>query len=260
MAMKHVYVTAHGEFTATPWVQERAQMGWRLAFAPVATAPAKGETWQPMDNGDPVPEFGTQAGTNGVLTKTWTCRVGPIGSGENFGATEQIDAAEDVRTFLNAIKAYTYSGFRWTHVKMAPIDQNGKTVGTGSTYTFTSPVIGTGTTLMGPQVALAVTLRANIVGRKGRGRFYLPALPQSLATSDATASGTPRTTIIGHAKTLVDDLQNLPGFSLHTGIVAVTSAGASEAVRPVELRIGDRFDTIKSRRAQVDETYTELAL
>lgn len=260
MAMKHVYITAHGEFTNAYWAQEKAQIGIRLAFAPVVGAPDKGATFAPIDNGDPVPEFGTQAGTNGTLTKTWKCRVGDVGSLENFDATQQIDAAEDVRTFLNAVKAYTYSGFRWTHVKMAPIDGNGRTVGTASTYNFTTPVVGTGTTLMGPQVALAVTLRANIVGRKGRGRFYLPAVPQSIASSDCIVSSTPRSTILTAAKTMIDDLQNLPGLSNFTGLVVVQSAAATTAVRPVELRIGDRLDTIKSRRAQVEETYTDLAL
>lgn len=258
--MQHVYVTAHGEFTSAGWVGEKAQFGVRLVFAPVVSAPDMGSTFTPMLNGTPVPEFGTQAGTNGVLTKTWTARIGGAGSGENFDASQQIDAAEEVRTFLNAIKAYTYSGFRWTHVKLAAIDAAGKTVGTASTYTFNTAIAGTGSTLMGPQVALAVTMRANIVGRKGRGRFYLPALPQSLVSNDALATSTPRNLIVGATKTMIDGLQNLPGLSLFTGVVVVTSAGADTAVRPVELRVGDRLDTIKSRRAQVEESYIDLPL
>jgi hypothetical protein len=259
-AVQHVYVTAHGEFTNQFWAEEKAQMGWRLALVPVVSAPGKGETFTMPLNGDATPEFGNQAGTNGVLTKTWTARVGAVGSLENFGAAEQIDAAEDVRTFLNAVKAYCYSGFRWTHVKFAPISADGKTVGTASTYTFNTPVAGTGTSLMGPQVALAVTLRANIVGRRGRGRFYLPALATTLASQEALLSSTPKTPILNATKDLVDNLQNVPGFSTYLPIVVVTSAGQTEAVRPVEIRLGDRFDTIKSRRAQVEETYVDLAL
>jgi hypothetical protein len=258
--VSHVYITAHGEFTNAYWTPEKAQIGLRLAFDHVATAPDKGETFTPLLNGDVVPEFGTQAGTNGTLTKTHKFRVGTVGSLENWTATEQIDAAEDVWTFLQAVKAYTYSGFRWTHVKLAAINALGNTVGTASTYTFTSPIVGTASTLMAPQAALAVTLRANIVGRKGRGRFYLPALSTSMVSSDCIVSSTPKSTILNAAKTMIDGLQNLPGFSTFTGIVCVTSAGAATAVRPVELRIGDRVDTIKSRRAQVNETYTDLAL
>jgi hypothetical protein len=107
---------------------------------------------------------------------------------------------------------------------------------------------------------MAVTMRANIVGRRGRGRIYLPALSQSIITSNAIIASSAANTIRASFKTLIDDLQNMPGFTTYLPIVSVMSAGASVAVRPVEVRTGSRIDTVKSRRAQVDETYTSTAL
>lgn len=259
-AVSHIYVTVHGEFTSALWNTEKAQFGVRCVLAEAASAPVKGDTFTPQTNGDAVVIFGTASGTHGTLTKTWKCRVGGTGSLENFDATEQIDMAEDVWTFLNSLKAYFYSGFRFTHVKFAAIDSLGKTVGTAATYTFTTPLAGTGSSLMPPQLAYALSMRANIVGRSGRGRIYLPALSASCLTSDAVISGTVQTTMAAAFKTLIDNLQNVSGWSTYLPIVVVTSAGAATAVRPVEVRLGNRFDTIKSRRQQVDETYSSTAL
>lgn len=258
--VSHVYMTVHGEYSSVLWNEEHAQFGVRLAFAPTVSAPSMGETFTPALNGDAVPAFGTDTSTHGTLTKTWEMRIGPTGSTENFDAAAQMDCAEDVWTFLNAIKAYTSQYFRWTHVKFAAISAAGNTVGTASTYTFTTPLAGTGTTLLPPQVAVALTMRANIVGRKGRGRIYLPALPQSIVGSNGNLSGTPVTAISAAFKTLIDDLQSLPGITVNIPLVVVTSAGALTAVRPAEIRIGDKFDTIKSRRAQQDEVYTSTSL
>lgn len=259
-SMQHVYVTVHGEYTDSAWSTERAQFGVRLAFAPTASAPAKGETFTPVTNGDVVPEFGTASGTHGTLTKTWKCRINSVGSTENFDAAAQIDAAEDVWTFLNATKANVWGGFRWTHVKFAAIDATGHTVGTGSTYTFTTPVVGTGSNGTPAQLALAITLRANIVGRRGRGRVYMPAVSQATIATNGIISTTQADLWRTSMKTLIDNLQNVPGYSLNIPIVSVMSAGSATAVRPVEVRTGNRLDTIKSRRAQVDESYTTLAL
>lgn len=107
---------------------------------------------------------------------------------------------------------------------------------------------------------MAVTLRANIVGRTGRGRIYLPALSATLVASNGLIVSGSADTIRAAFKTLIDNLQNVAGFSTYLPIVVVTSAGAATAVRPVEVRTGSRIDTVKSRRQQVDETYTSTAL
>lgn len=259
-ALKHVYLTAHGTYPAGSWLGESAQIGVRLGYAPVIGGPDKGSIWTPVTGGEITPDFGSLAGTNGTLAKTWTARIGDVGSLENVDAGAQIDMAEDMYVFLNAIKAYQYSGFRWTHVKCSAVDPTGHTPIVSSIYTFTAPIVGTASGALPPQVAMAVSTRANLVGRRGRGRVFIPALSQTILSTDGTIIAASATSMRNAFKTLVDSLQSVPGLTEHQPILFVGSANSPTVVRPVELRTGSRLDTIQSRRRQVTEAYTTTAL
>jgi len=258
--MKHVYITAHGSYPSGSWLGEAAQIGVRVAYAPTLTAPAKGDIWTPQDNGAITPDFGTLAGANGSLARTWTARVGPPASAENCDAAAQVDMAEDMRTFLASVAPFQYNGFRWTHCKIAAVDALGKTPVVSSVYTFTAPVIGGSSSGLPPQVAMALSTRANLVGRRGRGRVYIPALSQTICSTDGTIVGSSANTMRAAFKTLIDNLQNVPGWSLNIPVVFVGSSDSATVVRPVEVRTGSRLDTIQSRRRQVTEAYTTTAL
>lgn len=256
--MQHLYITAHGAWHTGDWLGESAQFGLRLTYE--SGHPQRGAEYTPGTNGNAVADYGTQSGPNGTLTKGWTARVGLLGSTDNCDADAQIDLAEDIRTFLDAIKSFTASSFRWTHVKFSPVGIGGKAEAYSSTYTFTSPVTGTATGHLPPQIALAVSLRAPVLGRKGRGRFYLPAIATSTLTNDGKINATNAATIRGHAVTLLGNLENPSGTPDVTPHVAIMSAGADKAIRPTQVRTGNRFDTIRSRRQQVAEVYTATEL
>lgn len=260
-AMKHVYLTAHGSWPTGAWVGETAQIGIRCAFAPTLTAPLKGDVWTPQLNGDITKVYGTQAGANGTLAKTWTARVGGLASEENCGPTEQIDMAEDFRTFLNAVKGYQTNTFRWTHVKIAAVDATGHSPEVSSVYTFTAPIVGASAGgALPPQVAMALSTRANLVGRRGRGRVYIPGLSQNTLAADGTLATAAADACRAAFKTLIDNLQAQPGFTLNMPIVFVGSSDSLDVVRPVEVRTGNKLDTIQSRRRQVAESYATTAL
>ena len=258
--LHHAYVTAHGSYPSGSWLGESAQIGLRLAFVLAAAAPDKGAIFAPEVGGTIGTDFGSQTGTNGTLSKTFTARVGATGSAVNLDAGMQIDIAEDVWKFLNAIKTHQSNLFRWTHVKISAVDEAGATPVASSIYTFTSPLTGGGTSSLPPQVAMALSTRANLVGRRGRGRVYIPALGGSVLSSDGTISATPANSLRASFKTLIDDLQSLPGSPIYIPIVSVMSNDSDTAVRPVEVRTGSRLDTIQSRRRQVEEVYTTTAL
>ena len=270
-ALQHIYVTAHGSFDSGPWVGESAQFGVRLSIAQASAQPEKGERFTMPLNGDVVIDQGVQAGTNGTLTRTWTARRGPVGTMEDCDAGFQIDCAEDVRAFLNAVKGLVGPQFSWKSVKLAPIGLvpvtrngvttiEGRNLAASSVYTFTVPLAGTGTYLMPPQCAMAISMRANIIGRRGRGRIYLPALSQLSVAQDGTLAASQTTTARAAFVALIEALQQLPGSPDYTPLVVITSAGQTDAIRPVEVRTGNRFDTIRSRREQVPEVYTPTAL
>lgn len=261
-ALRHVYVTAHGEYTDAAWIGEKAQFGLRIVIADEAALPAKGSTFTVQDNGDVAQDSGTNAGTHGTLTRTWTARLGAVGSTENADAAWQTDLAEDFWTFLNGITSSQFSGFKWTHVKLAPVLSDGSYGAPAATYTFTSPMVGTGTgAVLPPQLSLAVTLRAPVIGRRGRGRFYLPALTSTNGLeTNGTVKSSWRSNIVSQASTLISNIENAPGTEVQTPLVAVMSANSQTAVRPTQVRVGSKWDTQRRRAQQVPETYTDLGL
>lgn len=258
--LQHVYVTAHGSYPSGAWYGEAAQIGVRLAFAPVVGGPAKGDIFTPLGGGAITPTFGSQAGANGTLSKTWTARVGDTGSLENFDAAAQIDVAEDMRTFLNSIKGFQSPEWRWTHIKVAAVDADGKTPVVAAIYTLTTPIVGAGIGALPPQVAMALSSRANLVGRRGRGRVYIPALATAVVAADGTIKTAEANAMRAAFKTLIDSCQSTPGFSVLQPIYMIGSADSPTVVRPTEIRTGNRLDTIQSRRRQVAESYTTTAL
>lgn len=258
--LQHIYLTAHGSFVSGTWIGESAQFGVRLAIAETGAMAEKGTIFPLVEHGDVVVDQGNAAGTHGVLTRTWTARRGPTGSEENCDAGFQVDLAEDVWTFLDAIKSYTSNVFKWSHIKIAPMDAAGKTIGTSAVYTLTTPLAGGASSMLPPQCAFAVTMRANILGRRGRGRIYLPALGSNVLAADATVPPATQTNIRTAFVTFLNALQNLPGTPDWVPMVVVMSAGQTTGVRPSQVRTGQRVDTIRSRREQVPELYTTTEL
>lgn len=109
-----------------------------------------------------------------------------------------------------------------------------------------------------PQVAIAISLRTDAArGRAHAGRFYLPSPAASLQPSTGTIGVSAQTTLQGHTKTLLDALNaGLSGYRL--GVVSKVGSGAE---RPVtHIAVGAALDTIRSRRTDIPEAYTEAAL
>lgn len=264
-AVQHVYVTAHGEWTYAEWVGEFAQIGLRMCFAKATDVPEHGAVFTPLANGDVAPLTGTTSGPHGVLTNTFTFRVGEVGSTENFDGGAQVNAAEDMWTFLDAIKGNFVAGFRWTHIKIAPILADGRYGAPSAVYTLSAPLAGTAAggagTVLPPECALAVSLRAPVLGRRGRGRVYLPGLAAGALTASGTVATAQNNAIRAAFKTLVTNLEDMAaGVTDHDGVVVVTSAGKSTAVRPLEVRIGSHLDVQRRRQTNVPEVYLATVL
>jgi len=115
----------------------------------------------------------------------------------------------------------------------------------------------------GSPVSMSTIVRkvTNDIGRRGRGRFYVPAL--SLAQIDGaggTVVSAGAIALRDAAATLVANLENLPGTEEYSTLVAVMSAGSATAVRPSEVRVGNLWDVQKRRQDQALETYSSVAL
>lgn len=261
--LQHVYLTAHGDYNSGPWVGEAAQIGVRLAFAPTAGAPDMGATFTMATGTSVVETFATVAGTNGTLTQKWQANGGAGIAGLEMTAARQIDMAEDFFTFLNAIKAFQATTFFWRYIKIAPVTADGKYGADSSIYTYTTGISGIGgaTTHEPPEVAVAASIMAPVLGRRGRGRMYIPAIAGTARGSDGVVSTGYQTTLNTAMKDLINNLQNVPGATeAYFPLVMVTSAGKPTAVRPNQVRVGNHFDVQKRRQDQVKEAYASLSL
>lgn len=251
----HLYVTAHGEGTGA-WAGEDAQVGLRILHRPLASS--NGPIVEVPDLGPVVQKYNDF--TSGAFSVVQTFDLNfpgvPIDASQYM-----VDIAEDFRQWMSNIKTYQGNLFRWTHIKIAPIEKGtGKYLAGGSTYTLTAPIVGTGTTTLPPEVSVAQSMRAAIVGRRGRGRMYLPFPASSVSDSSGILGGVAQTGMATQLKTLLTNLENQAGFDTMKVNVVVMSAASETAVIPSEVRIGNHFDAQRRRQHQVDESYSSLPL
>ena len=88
----------------------------------------------------------------------------------------------------------------------------------------------------------------------------LPALADNQCDPAGVWATAQANTVRAAFVTLVNDLQNLPGAPDYLPLVSIMSPGQTTAFRPLEVRTGQRIDTIRSRREQTVESYTTTAL
>ena len=253
----HLYVTMHGVWNAAAWVPETAQIGVRLLNRQLGDP--SGPIVPVVDRGGVVLASNQRDLTDWNVVQTFSAEVPGVPAASWTEFTD--DLANDCKTFMAAVKSLQHTGYRWTHVKIAPIEVGtGKYLAPATTYTLKAPIAGTGATAMPPQDAICASLRANVVGRRGRGRIYLPGLAVGTLSADGKVGSSARTTLANAFSDLVADLEDLPGTDLWQVRVAVMSANSTQAVLPSEVRVGDQFDTQRRREEQVGEAYTSVQL
>lgn len=251
----HLYITMHGSFTGT-WTGETAQCGLRLLVRPAGLN--DGPVVPVHDNGSVQQIYNDYSLTQWDVTQTFDMQWGGVPA-----STSEMcdDIAADVRAFWIAVQGQYSNNFRWTHLKIAPIERGtGKYLAPSSTYTAKTPLVGSGTPPMPPEVSTALSMRAGIVGKRGRGRIYWPAPSTGMLDGSGKVAAASRTTLANSFVTLIENLNNVPGVEPFRTQVAVMSAANVTAVLPAEVRVGDHFDVQRRRQHQVDETYTVASL
>lgn len=255
----HFYVTMHGTYTLGHWVGETGQMGFR--FAPLPKQRSESPIQNLPNNISVVPTFVERDETNFTVAQTFDVDLpGWIGPGTDW-ATVSDDVANDVLTFLGAIKAHQSDKFWWTHIKIAPIEYGtGAYLAPATVYTLKNLPRGTGTGMLPPEVSIALSTRTAIVGKRGRGRMYLPAPASSTSENDGTVLAAQATAMVNEYRTLIQAIKNLPGIDQYDPEWLICSAASTTAVLPLEARIGHHYDAQRRRQHQVEETYSTLAI
>jgi hypothetical protein len=175
----HLYATVQGSYVSALLAGETWQFGVRFCTRPGLTAPPALGSFVP---------FGVVAHNTSRVESDWTI---------NGNWTTEMGASDlDVGDWLNdqvapaAVTMLTSSNFssqvRLDAIKAYPIRtpdghaQPAIPYATGSPmaleFTGTHPV-GAGSGALPPQVSAVASLRTSQVGRRGRGRCFLPALP-----------------------------------------------------------------------------------
>lgn len=247
----HIYMTAHGEFTGV-WAGETAQVGLRMTFRNFGAS--SGPIIDLPDLG--VPRYTYSDYSNTLFNVVHSFDQDLPGIGNTWSGICD-DMAADWHVWMTAIKGQQCNLFKWTSLKFAPIEKGtGKYLAPSTVYTLKTPLVGAGTSALPPECAIAISQRAGVVGKRGRGRMYLPGLATSAVGSDGKVGSPARTQMATATVTLIDSLEDQPGVDDMTSNIIICSAQSTTAVIPSEVRVGDHVDVQRRRQHQVTEAYT----
>lgn len=237
---------AYGSFNSGPWDGEIATIGFS------GSARDSGSYSAGAINAD-LPEFAAvpEGGSDTSTHFSWA-----FGSAGVGGWTEANQKAigEVVWEYLDDIKSLQCTTFTWKEVRVSAINADGTVENGASVGTITSPLAGTGTQSMPPQVAVVSSLVTGGRGPRNRGRLYLPAFTAPTATGIVVSAGG-ITTVNNATKTAILAFNAITG--IRCAVVSRTHATYSDVTF---VRVGDQLDTQRRRREGVRENYTSLAI
>ena len=265
------YVTTHFDWSSgSPWYGEGWQIGMRLACVPKIGAPQVGESFE-------LAASATAEGKN--VAGSYTSAVPGIGivdyqqtfsatwayAPQSFtlGLSELKAIAEAFCGYYNTLRSSFVSTTRLVSVKVAPITSSGAYAAGASEFRLRTPRLGNSVgQVMPPELSVAQSIGADVLGRRGRGRWFLGGLDVTALSSSGQVSPTLISSMNTAAKALVDAVQAVDNTIPSSGqlLATVTSAGAASGIRPSYVRVGNHADAQRRRQHQVIENYTVMSL
>lgn len=176
---------------------------------------------------------------------------------QNWCEAAITDCSNDVSAFVARAASHLGTKCKLRFVKLNPIGPDGRYEsedGTVARYYNTVPYpSGTGGVYLPHQCATVATLATDHTrGRASHGRIYLPTASIGIQDSNQQMSAADAIAIADSVKTLVNDLNNLPGLDILVGnpqvcvYSALGSPGPHRAVTHIE--VDERLD-VQRRRA-----------
>lgn len=232
-----------GRWTTGEWAGEMAQTGIS------GVCIESGGNLGPVINAT-LPTFIANA-TGDVGTWAYgSVQFGSVGPG-NWGKDEQTSLAEALYRFGNMLRPYLSGQFQWEEVRVAALDEKDDYINGASVFSMTTPLAGTMNTVDSPTQALVVSVRSGGRKPRNRGRMFVPFHKVNTSGSSYLVPSVDRLDVMERAVELFTDARVLPG-QLFPAVVSRTHLTYSDVT---ELRIGDQFDNMSSRRRQVPENY-----
>lgn len=262
MAATHMYVVLQGDYTAAGLAGEIWQTGCRFGASPGAAEPNALGAFAPFDV-VALPQTVTQP--TYTIVSNWTTEMGISDLDPVSWLEDQIRPA--AATLI--ANAFFGAGVRLRSILVYPIRQPDGKVEPAVPFVQGSPCrldytsgfpTGSGTGLVPPQLSVVASLRTSQLGRRGRGRMFLPP-----AGTSSIANGRLSSAFQGQYGTDVKAF--LEGCRLAgTGpggvwtYPVVTGAPYTDYATVNQVRIGDVFDTQRRRRATLLEAYANTTI
>jgi hypothetical protein len=172
--------------------------------------------------------------------------------------------AASCRTAWSSLASSINNNVRLTRTRVVSIGPDGKYNRDASgAYVLgddTTEAAGGGTTIQPPQLALAVTLTTDRTDALGKGRFYLPSPVIGTLASDLRMTATASNAVLANVKAYLAGVRGAFPATATTGVVVASGGSLAKAVPPQNrlvtgVRIGRVVDTMRSRRADLQESY-----
>lgn len=248
---KHLLMTFGGQYTSSSLTPEIWQCGIRLVlvFGTIDDSGTLPSNW------DVVPA--SEVDTDGNWDNTNVFSVDGPGLATFNPLSWMKDYAQpSLEAFLSTDSFSSTTTL--TFIKLSPINASGAVIG-GRTCLSEANTSLTGAQTgnrLPPQLSVGVSWQTPVIGRRGRGRIYLPSNASSQLTSAGRLDTTPQGNSRDQAITLLEGL-------------AYAATGPSDAhVKPIvtgdpwtdygvitSVRVGDILDTQRRRRDQLAEVY-----
>lgn len=254
---KHLLLTVGGSYADTSQQAESWQFGVRLALVagsvdPVADLPTN---WEVTANNV------NRTETDWTIEGNWhATNVIPAGT---FNADDYLNdqVADAVTAFLGGTPCS--SNLVTEYAKIYPIGTpDGRTIpappygaGTPMTLTWTSnfPTGGSGSNYMPLQVSPAVSWRTPQIGRRGRGRIFLPPVTVACVDSHGFLSSTQQNNTRDSAVAFLEALSfSGSGGNPWNVRPIVTGAPWTKYGVITQVRVDNVIDTQRRRRRQLD--------
>lgn len=263
MATQHLYLVAQGSYTATALAEENWQVGVRLRVSNDGGSDF-GNLPTDVDYAD---EAVSRDETNWTIESNFSIDL-PAGSAASPSDYLNDQAAPAFTTFLSAANMFPNKTQIDRLLLYGMSDGRVFDVGSGPAKAVLSykaghkPTGASSSTSLPPQCSPVASWMTAVAGRKGKGRIYMPAPPQTLVSVDGgLLSSGACTNLATAAAGLVGDLVT-GGGGLFPYIVApiVTGVPWTKYARIKSVRVGNVIDTQRRRRAQITETYQTVAV
>lgn len=253
---KHLYLVVGGGYANAEEQPEIWQFGVRLAlvFGAVDDHGSLPNNWDVTDDEgssttgdyDNVWTFGV----NGPLTFTFD----PVSWMADY-AQPSADAFINTGTFSqDAVLKY---------LKLSPISNTGHVIeGRTVVSTRSSAISGTASGAVLPlQCAVVVSERTPLIGRRGKGRIYLPAPVASVMDSHGRLGSSWVGDVLSNATAFFEGLSYTPESTEGPHVRPIVTGSPWVNYGMVQtLKVGDLVDTQRRRRNQIDETYVTGSL